>query len=475
MTATADTAMRVADRLRAVPAPWDVFAERTRRFEIHLNGPRIELIRGPIVLEGYGVRLLRPREKTLGIGFQASTDLSERGVKAAVEDAELVARHAEFPAPKAELPASSGAVGAPQVRDEALWRDPAGSLEGYVASLLAAFGPEKDVVPSFGSVKVTLTETTVANSAGLEGAFSHTFVESEIAVKASGGPEGRPPGEYWVNEGSRRLESASLTARVHDWARYARDVRRAVPPPNGEMPVILPPDVLEGILPQVLSFRFSGVARLRGLSPEPGTEIGAPGLEISDDGLVPWALRSSPLDDEGMAQRRHPLITAGKASEILYDSLYAQALGAASSGSAVRGGMYGRSSWRRFSVAPAPAAATIVIAPGTGGTDEELVESAGNGIWVQQIGWAQPEPISGSFGGEIRIGYRIRNGKLAEPVRGGTVGGQVVAAPGAPSLLHDLAGTGAKATLAGAAWVPPLLIGRLTVSGDAGAPPTGGP
>jgi predicted Zn-dependent protease len=120
----------------------------------------------------------------------------------------------------------------------------------------------------------------------------------------------------------------------------------------------------------------------------------------------------------------------------------------------------------RFTHGPGLGASTLVVKPGAGGTDEELAEAAGDGIWLQQLGWASPDPISGAFGGEIRIGYRIRNGKIAEPVRGGTIGGTVVAPPDSPSLLASVAAVGSRATLVDDLSSPTLLIRTLTVAGE---------
>ena len=114
----------------------------------------------------------------------------------------------------------------------------------------------------------------------------------------------------------------------------------------------------------------------------------------------------------------------------------------------------------------------MVVEPGTGGSDAEIAEIAGDGIWLQQLGWASPDAISGAFGGEIRIGYRIRNGKLAEPVRGGTIGGTVVAPPGTPSLLSCISAIGSEARLVDDLSSPTLLVKPLTVAGDSGGRPT---
>jgi len=65
---SADTAFRVAEALR-VDGPWEVFGERSRRYEIHFNGRSIEMVRGPISLEGYSLGLFRQRDGGAGVGL----------------------------------------------------------------------------------------------------------------------------------------------------------------------------------------------------------------------------------------------------------------------------------------------------------------------------------------------------------------------------------------------------------------------
>jgi TldD protein len=464
---SADTAFRVADRLKNLPGPWDIFAERTRSFEVHLGNAGVELTRGPILLEGYGLRLLRGRDGKTAIGFQASTDASEEGIAAVIQDAEEVSRYSEFPAKDVVLPAGGRhQVGSPDIVDPALWDDAPKALGSYTDALIGAFDDLKDTAISFGSVKAVLSEVTMANSAGLSISYPHTAVAFEVAIKAFGGPEGAAPGEYWVTSDARRLESALLPQQAQEWSRYARDARRAKSPPSGDLNVVLPPSVLGAILPAALGFKLSGRAQLRELSPAVGSQVGAPNLDLTDDGTIAWAPGSSSVDDEGTPQRQRHLVVGGAATELLYDSLYGNALGQPSTGSASRSGRFLIGGAGRFVNSPGPGTTTLTIPAGDGGTDEELIEAAGDGIWVQQLGWASPDGLTTGFGGEIRIGYRIRNGKLAEPVRGGTVGGVALASPGAPSLLASLAGIGSRPELTGGVYVPTLWVRPLTVAGD---------
>jgi predicted Zn-dependent protease len=149
---------------------------------------------------------------------------------------------------------------------------------------------------------------------------------------------------------------------------------------------------------------------------------------------------------------------------LLYDVLHASAAGRTSTGSGLRDSL-AYPEWEHFSTQPHPIGTTIVVGSGDGGTDAELAEIAGEGIWVDQLGYAFPDPLSAAFGGEIRIGYRIHHGKIAEPLRGGTVGGVVVGGEGEKSLLNSVLSLGKTADLTAHLSCPTLVVGNVSVGG----------
>ncbi|HEV2316626.1 MAG TPA: TldD/PmbA family protein [Thermoplasmata archaeon] len=463
--ATPTTADRAADVIRGKDLPaWEVFGQRLVHHEIHLNGRRIELLRGPIELEGFSVRVFDPRDGAMGVGFASSNDPSPEGVRRAFDSARRTAPHSTFPARSVELPGSNGAASSLQTVDPTIRDAPAASIQEFVRHLLDQFPQRSDVQPSFGSVRVTYGERSVANSSGLHRSGVSSYVEFEWAVKASGGPEGRPPGEYWVNSDARRLDGGDLGIQVERWAELARDVRIAKAPPSGSLDVVFPPEALHDIIPPILGFRLSGSARLRKMAPEVGSPIAAPLVSISDEPHAPWGVGSMEFDDEGLSTRARPVIQGGSVSSIFYDLLHAASFGEPPTGSGHRSIGY-LSTWFRFPSSVMPGPSNLTVAAGKDGSDEELIGSVRDGLWLQQLGYAFPDPVSGAYGGEIRIGYRIRNGKLAEPVRGGTIGGLLMGPQGAGSLLRDVRAVGTVSRQVGHLTTPPLLVGATPVAG----------
>lgn len=460
------TAFHVAERLRhRVEAPWEVYGERLRRFEVHLNGAKVEMTRSPVTLEGYGLRVFRPIDGKMGVGVSGSSDLREAGIDAAATSAEETARFSRFPARRIELPATAARPPSATTSDPELWERPMEAIDRYVHALLEPFDRSPGFTPSFGSIRVTLGEVTLANSEGIQRHFTQTSSDVEFAVKSSGGPEGTDPGEFWVNHRSRRLGTDGLGDRVRNWCRMAKDVRGAREPETGPTNVVISPSVLADVLPAIVGYRMSGAAELRKISPAIGSTVASPLVTIDDNGLLPYGIGTAPFDDEGVPQARRTLIDRGNAAASLYDLLHAAALGQTSTGNGRRDSPL-FPAWFHFTQSPGPHATNLVLAPGQGGSESELCEAAGEGLWVDQLGYSFPDPLTGSFGGELRSAYRIRHGKIAEAVRGGTLGSVVFAPPGDASFLTSVKAIGSRPVLEGALMTPPVLFEGLSVAGS---------
>jgi TldD protein len=60
------------------------------------------------------------------------------------------------------------------------------------------------------------------------------------------------------------------------------------------------------------------------------------------------------------------------------------------------------------------------------GTDklEEIIADTPNGLYAKQLGGGSVDPSSGEFNFSVLEAYMIRDGKIAEPVRGATLIGK---------------------------------------------------
>ena len=465
---SSETAFRVADGLRGrLSDPWELFGENLRRYEIHFVGDHVELTRGPLQVEGFGLRIFSKSGDGLGVGFAATTDLSAGGTQSMVEAAKSTTVHAQFPSPGVDLP-SSATPEDPTIEmlDPDLVEIPSEMLEEFVRTLFETFGARRSVHPTFGSVRTTLSEAAIANSAGLRQRSAQTSVEFELAVKTGAGPRGTSPAEYWINRSARKLDPDSLATQVAKWCDLAVDAQQAVPTPGGAQTVVFPPEVMEEVIPTIVGFRFSGAARLRKIEVPAGTRVASPSITITNDARFPGSLGSYACDDEGVPSSRHTLIEAGVGREPLYDLLHGSAFQAKSTGNGRRVRPI-EADWRRFYYAPAPFPSTTVVAPGSGGSDSELVEAVGEGLWIDQLAWAHPDPVSGAFGGEIRIGHRIRNGKIAEPVRGGIVGGVLFSPTDQASIFGSVSALGGRPRLTGILYAPTIAAAGVAVAGPA--------
>jgi TldD protein len=72
-----------------------------------------------------------------------------------------------------------------------------------------------------------------------------------------------------------------------------------------------------------------------------------------------------------------------------------------------------------------------MIAPGTS-DPADIVRSVTDGILVKKMGGGQVDVVSGNFAFEISECYRIREGAVAEPLRGATLVGQ------GPKLMSEI-------------------------------------
>ena len=244
----------------------------------------------------------------------------------------------------------------------------------------------------------------------------------------------------------------------------------SVAAPAGEMPVVLGPGWPGVLLHEAVGHGLEGDFNRKGTSAfsgRIGERVAAPGVTVVDDGAIGSRRGSLTIDDEGTPTRRNVLIEDGILKGYIQDRLNARLMGVEPTGNGRR---------ESFAHAPMPRMTNTFMLAGNDNPDE-LVSRVGDGIYAKSFGGGQVDITSGKFVFSCTEAYRIRGGRIAEPITGATLIGD------GPTVLtrirgigNDLeldegvgiCGKGGQSIPAGVGQ-PTLLIDGLTVGGTATA------
>lgn len=266
----------------------------------------------------------------------------------------------------------------------------------------------------------------VANSEGVWGEedrvrtrFTVEAVASSASEKQSGhfGPGG--------SEGMELFERINVEETAREAARIAVTMLGAKSCPAGKFPVVIDNGFGGVIFHEACGHGLEATAVARNASVfagRLGQQIASPLVTAIDDGTIPNAWGSSAMDDEGTPTARNVLIENGVLKSYLVDRLNGRKMGAAITGSSRR---------QDYRFAPTSRMTNTYIAPGKS-TPEEIIAATEYGLYARQMGGGSVDPATGSFNFAVLEGYMIRNGKIAEPVRGATLIGK------GPEVLWDI-------------------------------------
>jgi TldD protein len=257
-------------------------------------------------------------------------------------------------------------------------------------------------------------ETWLATS---EGTWVHDLRSSVsvalLCVASEAGNLERALGSLAVRGGWRALDAASLATRV---AAAAVEQLHAKPIRPGRYGVVLDPAAAGALMHRAVTH----LARpaLPGADPDVlpmGTRVGPECLTVGDDPAAEGLLASGQSDDEGTAGRRSVIVQNGVVLGHLHSRETAAAAGAAPTGHARAGSLRGE---------PHPRASNTYLAPGSG-TLDDLLAGVCSGVYVADLSTC--EGVDDQFTLRAGSARMIRDGRLAEPVKGVQLGGELLA------------------------------------------------
>ncbi len=439
----AETAVNKAVRAGVQMA--EVFVSKSSQLNIEVRNGSVDTMK---LAEdrGMGLRVFRDNRT----GFAFSTDLSKRGIEEVVKQALVNCMNASED-PFLRLPPPGPAY--PE-------------LDLYDPDIKAATVEEKinlaksmeEAARAYDSrVKVIESSTyqdgeglvAIVNNLGMKLTYRGAYCGIYLALAAG---EGEDSQTGFALDFGLQFKPLKPEAVGQEAARRAVRMLGAVPVTTRKVPVVLEPYVAVGFL-GLIGPALTGEAVQKGRSlfaGKTGTRVASEKVTIIDDGALPKGIASAPFDGEGVPTSRSVLIQDGMLRGYLYNTYSAARDGVQSTGNGVRSSFKGT---------PEVGTTNFFIAAGNTPV-EKIIGEVADGIYVTEVmGMHTANPISGDFSVGV-AGLLIKDGKLASPVRGMAMGGNII------ELLAGIDAVGDDLKFFGGSGAPTLRVTGITTSGQ---------
>lgn len=190
----------------------------------------------------------------------------------------------------------------------------------------------------------------------------------------------------------------------------------AIDAPSGEMPVVFSNGTTGAFFHECVGHPLEAdfvYGNTSCFSEKLGKKIATEIVSIVDDGSMKDKRGSLHFDDEGTETKENFLIENGVFIKPMSDRKFAKKLGINPSGNSRR---------QHFSDLPYPRMTNTYLAAGKS-TQEEIIKSVKDGIFILSIGDGQVNISGGNFAFEALRSMRIRDGKVCEPIKNCTLSG----------------------------------------------------
>lgn len=238
-------------------------------------------------------------------------------------------------------------------------------------------------------------------------------------------------------------------------------------PKGGQMPVVMAAGASGILLHEAMGHAFEADFNRKGQSiftDKMGKRICGKGINILDDGTVPFSRGACNYDDEGIPGQKTYMVTDGVLTSYLHDRISAACYGVAPTGNGRR---------ESFRYNPIPRMRATYMENGNDGTLDDLIGSVRKGIFVDQFANGEVKIGEGDFTFYVKSGWLIEKGRLTMPVKDINIIGN---GPQALADIEAVAGDlkidestwtcGKEQSVAVSCGIPSVLIKNLTVGGE---------
>ena len=441
----------------------EIFFEESNSSNVAIENGKVSSSGGNIT-SGAGLRLLKENQTVYGF----TSDLTRKGLLALASDLnksfsgkrQITVEKLDFIKVKNRNPITRSYNDVSQEEMIALVREGIDEIEAMkdprIVRYIGMFGANHRTVAVYNSKQKWFKRDTefarliysvvVADQNGMETGFEGPGCQQDIS--------------YF-----HRVVNPKQVARKA--AETALKMLAAAECPSGKMPVVIGNGWGGVLFHESCGHPLEASAVSRGLSCFAGKEgdmIASPIVTALDDSTIPQEWGSIDIDDEGNPGTKRVLIKNGKLVNFMIDDFNGRRMNREGNGSCRR---------QNYKFCPTSRMSNTYIANGKN-TPEEVIAATKLGLYAVGFNGGSVDPTTGEFNFGCSEAYIIRDGKIAEPVKGATLIGK-----GEEILLkidmiaNDLAfGQGMCGAASGSIRTnvgqPTLRISEMTVGGRGG-------
>ena len=237
-------------------------------------------------------------------------------------------------------------------------------------------------------------------------------------------------------------------------------------PKGGKMSVVMGAGPSGILLHEARGHAFEADFNRKGqsvFSDRMGKRVCPEGINIVDDGTIPFNLGALNTDDELVPGQKTFMVQDGILTSYLHDRISAAHYGVPSTGNGRR---------ESFRFPPLPRMRATYMESGRDGSREDIIRSVRKGIYVDSFSNGQVKIGEGDFTFFVKRGFLIEDGRLTMPVSDINIIGN------GPRALADIAAVGSDLVVDNSAWtcgkeqnvcvscgMPTVLVKELTVGG----------
>ncbi|MEW5420415.1 metalloprotease TldD [Amorphus sp. 3PC139-8] len=357
--------------------------------------------------QGFGLRAVAGE----AVGYAHSDDLSEAALKRAADAVSQVKtgyRGASYAAPpagtNAHLYEPTNPLGAPSFEDKV-----------RLIETIDAAARARD--PRVRQVTVSLAGTwqvvEILRGDGHRVRDIRPLVRLNVSVVAGDGDR-QESGSYGIGgrEGfDRFITEAAWGKAVDEALRQALVNLEAVPAPAGTFDVVLGSGWPGILLHEAVGHGLEGDFNRRkssAFADMMGEKVASDTVTVVDDGTLHARRGSLTVDDEGTPSHETVLIEDGRLVGYMQDRQNARLMGMVATGNGRR---------ESYAHVPMPRMTNTYM---RGGDHDpaEIIGSVKDGLYMASFGGGQVDITSGKFVFSCTEAYRLRDGKIGEPVKG---------------------------------------------------------